>query len=445
VRLQETEKHMDKTKWTRRWKCWVAPTRLPGVWKRKEGGYLVRARALDPTTGRTKEVRKVLPEADEATAYKWQAEERARIAAGQLRVLPQKTRFAEFTASLFERKVTTREIKSARSRERWKYTLEHLITGTDKVPGFGELFVDQIFVAHVEAWKAGIAKLIAAGRYSPTTANGWLAVLRVILKAARRELALPRDPMEGVAYFDTSEHPTYTEEQPNALPPEKVGEFLACMREVFPQHYAMTYLGFATGLRPSSMRPLRRRGPSPDVRWDEGVVLVRRSHTLADEVMDTTKTKLRQRLSVPAEVMEILREHERTQLVTPEQVASDLLFPAADGGFLSEHCLRTPFARVGGLIGLEMKFTPRGLRRTFNDLARTAKVEALVTKSISGHVTDRMREHYSTVQPIEQRESIGRVLRLVKGGAVTDGLVVAGTPAGTPGAAAVLREEDDTG
>jgi hypothetical protein len=68
------------------------------------------------------------------------------------------------------------------------------------------------------------------------------------------------------------------------------------MREVFPQYYAVTYLGLATGLRPSSMRPLRRRGPTPDIKRDEGVVLVPRSHTLGDEVMDTTKTKLRQRL-----------------------------------------------------------------------------------------------------------------------------------------------------
>jgi len=91
------------------------------------------------------------------------------------------------------------------------------------------------------------------------------------------------------------------------------------------------------------------------------------------------------------------------------------------------------------------EFTPRGLRRTFNDLARTAKVEALVTKSISGHLTDRRREHYSTVQPIEQRESIGRVLRLVKGGSVTDGLAVSGTPSGTPSPSAVLREGEGTG
>jgi integrase len=61
-----------------------------------------------------------------------------------------------------------------------------------------------------------------------------------------------------------------------------------------------------------------------------------------------------------------------------------------------------------------MRFTPRGLRRTFNDLARAARVEALVTRSISGHQTERMREHYSTVQPVEQRQSIGAVLRLLR-------------------------------
>jgi integrase len=214
-------------------------------------------------------------------------------------------------------------------------------------------------------------------------ANGWLAILRVITKAAKRELGLPGDAAEGVAYFDTSEHATYTEEEPNALEPEKVSEFLACMREVYPQHYAMTFLGFATGLRPSSLRPLRRKGPAPDVRWDEGVILVRRSHSLGDEVMDTTKTKLRQRISVPPDVIEVLADHVKTQLTAPEQIGSDLLFPAADGGYLGEHCLRKPFAKVGALIGLEMSFTPRGLRRTFNDLARTDRRQLVLQMSVN--------------------------------------------------------------
>jgi integrase len=404
----------EKKKWLYRWKNWLAPSAVPGVWKRKEGGHLVRARVVDPTTGQMKEIKKVLPEADEATAYQWLAVEKARVQSGIVRVPPQQTRFADFAVSLLEEKVLRSEIKSARSRERWRHTLEHLIAGTKNVPGFGEMFVDQIRPAHVEDWTLGVARLVAAGTYSPVTANGWLRILRVITGAAKRKFQLSVDAATDVANFDVSEHETYTPEEPNSLNPEGAARFLACMREQYPQHYAMTLLGFTTGLRPSSMRPLRHRGPTPDVLWNEGVVHVRRSHTLGDEIMNTTKTGLRQRLSVPAEVLEVLRWHVQTQLVTSEQRASELLFPSESGGLRSEHLLRKPFARVGALIGLNLHFTPHGLRRTFNDLARAANVEALVTKSISGHLTDRMREHYSTVTPVEQRESIGRVLRLVR-------------------------------
>jgi len=140
---------------------------------------------------------------------------------------------------------------------------------------------------------------------------------------------------------------------------------------------------------------------------DHQIVRLRSArHTLGDEFMKTTKTGLRQRITVPTEVMDVLRWHLETQLVTPEQKASELLFPDEDGGFRSECFLNKSFEAVRGLVGLKKNFTPRGMRRTFNDLMRLAK--AIVTKSISGHLTDRMREHYSTVSTIEQRESIGQ-------------------------------------
>jgi integrase len=253
---------------------------------------------------------------------------------------------------------------------------------------------------------------VAEGAYSPNTASGWLTILRHVLKRAKRELQLPFNAADEIPAFDASEHDTYTPEQPNALTGEEGATFLACMKEEFPGQYAMTYLGFATGLRPSSMRPLRRIGPTPDILWDQGVILVRRSHTLGDEYMKTTKTGLRQRITVPSEVMDVLRWHVETQLPTPEQKASVLLFPAEDGGFRSESFLKKAFAIVGPLVGLNKSFTPRGMRRTFNDLMRLARVEAVITKSISGHQTDRMREHYSTVTPDEQRRSIGNVVQL---------------------------------
>jgi integrase len=415
---------------------WIAPNPvLPGVWLRRDGGCYVRSRVVDPTTGRKRDIKKVLPDHDPPAALKWLNDEKARIRAGGVSAEPPKKRFAEFAKSLFERKVETKEIRSAKGREKWANTLKHLIGGTEVVirdklgkqietkfvPGFGELFLDKLAPSHVEDWKTGIARLIAAGHYAPTTCNGWLSILRVILKAAKRQLGLPHLATEGIPDFDESEHETYTEEEPNALLPEEVPSFLAEMRALFPQHYAMVFLGMVTGLRPSSLRPLRRKGPKADVRWDESKLLVRRSHTRRNEVMNTTKQGVKYRIHLPPEAMEVLQWHVDTQLETPEQKESDLLFPAVTGGFRSPSVLNKPFEEVAVAIGLKKRFTQRGLRRTFNDLARAAQVEGLVTKSISGHLTDKMHEHYSTVAPIEQRESLAKVIDFVRAKHVASG------------------------
>lgn len=112
--------------------------------------------------------------------------------------------------------------------------------------------------------------------------------------------------------------------------------------------------------------------------------------------------------------MTVLRWHVDTQLVTPEMQDSDLLFPSVTGKFRSPSVLNGPFADVAETIGLGKHFTQRGLRRTFNDLARAAKVEAIVTRSISGHATERMQEHYSTVHGVEQKAALAKVIHLIE-------------------------------
>lgn len=42
---------------------------------------------------------------------------------------------------------------------------------------------------------------------------------------------------------------------------------------------------------------------------------------------------------------------------------------------------------------------------------RTANVDGLVTRSISGHLTEIMQRHYSTVSGAEQSGGIGRVIQ----------------------------------
>lgn len=410
---------MDKTKWVRRWNTWIQPTRHSGVYKRKEGGHLVRARVKDATTGQLKEIKKVLPEATEIEALNFLEQERSRIRAGLVLAKPRKPRFCDYAVSLFEKKLAKGQIKSSAGRDRWRFTLEHLIAGTTSsdgetvVPGLGEYYVDELRPDHVEQWVDGIAGLIRAGDYSPHTANGWLSILRVIVKAATYDLELGRVVTDGIGDFDTSEHVTYPEEAPNSLEPNQVPLFLEALRDQFPQHYAMAYLGLVTGLRPSSLRPLRRRGDTPDVQWERGRLLIRRSQTRGNHVMQTTKQKVRYRIELPEAAMEVLKWHVDTQLVTREQEASDLLFPSVTGGFRAPTVLNKPFAAVSEAIGLGYSFTQRGMRRTFNDLCRAAEVESLVTRSISGHMTERMHHHYSTVRPEEQREGIARVIDLM--------------------------------
>ena len=52
------------------------------------------------------------------------------------------------------------------------------------------------------------------------------------------------------------------------------------------------------------------------------------------------------------------------------------------------------------------------MRRTFQDLARAAEVKDVVTRAISGHATEAMQRHYSTVNADEMRTSIAKVVSI---------------------------------
>ena len=130
--------------------------------------------------------------------------------------------------------------------------------------------------------------------------------------------------------------------------------------------------------------------------------------------MNTTKQGKRYSITVPTELMAVLEWHVRIQLTAPEQEDSELLFPSIKGSHRPPSVLNKPFADVCEAMGLGRHFSQRGRRRTFNDLARAAEVESVVTRSISGHLTEQMQLHYSTVNPDEQKRSIGKVIDLMQ-------------------------------
>ena len=394
-------------KWVHRWKYTMeaTPTR-PGVWKMKGGGHYVRGRATDPRTGRQHAVSMPMHDATAAEAYAELQRRLDEIRSARTREDRPRTRFGAFAEALLERKVLRNEIRSAKTRLHWRKTLEkHLL------PEFGEVYLDALRRADIEAWLDAQARKVQAESYSPVSVNGWYSILRVVINVAARELELDRNPIDGVQPLDVSGHRAYTEEEPNALTAEELQGFLGAMRRRWPQHFAMTALGFGTGLRPSSMRPLRRSGETPDVLWSAGTLLVRQSQTLGNEVMASTKTRRYQRLVLPDELMEIFRWHVDALPEGPMR-GSALLFPSDTGGFRASSCLDKPFADVASVLTLGKRITPRGMRRTFQDLAREAQVADVVTRAVSGHATETMQAHYSSVSGDEMKRGLARVVSL---------------------------------
>jgi hypothetical protein len=280
------------------WMDGCKPTKHTGIFK-TQAGYRVRVRAMDPRTGTLKGVNREFEGITLEEAVVKQAEMRGEIRCGGRSGQRERDRYGDYAESLFERKQSTGELKSAKSRERWADTQDgHLI------PAFGDWYIDQIRRNDIEEWKASQAKRVQRGKLSPHTVNGWLRILLTTLRRALVDLDLEYDPTKGIKPLDTSTWHTYTEEQPNSLTVEEVPRFMAKARELYPQHFAMLALGLATGRRPSELRPLRRTGPTPDILWDEGVLLVRRSEARG-EVMERTKTGKRLRIPLPRELMDI--------------------------------------------------------------------------------------------------------------------------------------------
>jgi integrase len=410
------------------WTDGCEPTRYPGIYRTKTG-YRVRVRAIDPRTGMLKERNQEHENITQEQAVVKQAEMRNEIRQGGRIVEHRRERYADYANSLFERKIADGDLKSAKSRERWADTQDmHLI------PVFGDWYVDAIGKMDIEDWKAAQGRKVERGEYSPHTVNGWLSILFTTLREAVEDLHLDRDPTRKVELLDTSDWNTYTDEEPGALAVPEVPIFLAQARKLYPQHFAMLVLGIATGRRPSEMRPLRRKGPTPDVLWDRGKLLVRRSETkgeVVDRLKQGKRGKIRWvRLKLPQALMNVLRWHV-DRLPEGPMRESDLLFPSETGSYRAPSCLDKPIKAIAKAAKIDKHLSAKLMRRTFQDLGRVGKVNDLVVRSISGHATIAMQHHYSTVADEEVDSGLDTISSLMGFAKVQQGK--SGDPGGDGG------------
>lgn len=423
-----------EARWVMRWKTRMSAKALrPGIWRLQQGGFYLRLRVTEPRTGREVERTMTLrdPTMTVAAAQRALDQLRQEGRAEVRGIKPQRMRWCDFALSLFETKMAERRLNSASSQARWHDALKLLI------PVFGSYYVDELRYAHLAEWRDTLTKWRANGMpsrrklreaeekkkhgeaengeedaiplipLSPATANGWMSIMRVICRAMTRRFELGKDPSEALESFSVER--SYSHEQPNTCTPAEAQQFLTTMKAHHPEHYAMTFLGFVIGARPSTLRPLRRSGATPDILWDEGILLLRRSNSRGQAIMDNTKTSLDQLIPLPEALMQVLREHVAALPPGPMR-NSQFLFPSTTGGMRSRSALDKPFRDVRKRLGWTLHLTPRGMRRTFQDLARQSNVHNTVTRAISGHQTERMHLHYSTASSDEMRAAVGRLV-----------------------------------
>ncbi len=92
-----------------------------------------------------------------------------------------------------------------------------------------------------------------------------------------------------------------------------------------------------------------------------------------------------------------------------------LVFPSVTGGLRRPKSITKPFDAALAAAGIKRRQTIHGLRRTFNDLlCQVASGE--VVRSMTGHSTQQMTEHYSHIANSEKAGAVVRAFGDLAGG-----------------------------
>ncbi len=151
-------------------------------------------------------------------------------------------------------------------------------------------------------------------------------------------------------------------------------------------------------------------------------MLIRRKQVRGKVGPVSRKKRAPREYPVEPELAEVLRSH-RHELLREQLpgVESGWMFPSSVGTLKTPASLYKPWQACCKAAGIKHRFTVHGLRYTFSDLVRRAKVDAVVRRALTGHVTEEMREHYSNVGLDEKRAAVAGVIRLVQPKTEQDG------------------------
>lgn len=359
-------------------------TKYPGVQRLREGRYRVRVKALDPKTGRTKDVIRIVEAKSTAEASAMRDDLRRAIET-EANGVRARVRLADAATSWMRTKMPALRVSTRRTYAD--------VIDLHVVPRLGDHFVDAITPDDVALWRD-------AQDCAPVSANGRLRVLRQLLADVTHDIGI-RNPAARVPSLRVPKN-----RKRKGLEAHELRALLAALQSGYPQWYTITLTLALTA---------QRWGAVAALEWSQvdearGVIVFDRAHVRG--VVDDQKTGA----IVEAPLVPILRaalvEHRRAQLEAQAPwLGRGIVFPSTTGTLMQPSSLRKPLAAACRKAGVPV-ISPHGLRYTFNHLAKRVTTGD-VARSITGHVTEEMTMHYDWIGAREKERAVGKVAALI--------------------------------
>jgi integrase len=398
-------------------------TRYPGVHSNGDGTYRLRGRTRHTKTGEQIDLDQIVSAKDPLEASQTRARLLAELASEGAKPAPQsRLRLAEYAESWIASKLPSLK---ASTRELYVSVLDHyIIAGPLEAGGtvkLGDCFVDAITLDDLVGWRDVQASTPTKYKRppSPASVNGRIRLLKEIVRAAVHDLKLQRDPTLRLESLREGR------KRRNSLTADELRRFLAAVLEYAPAWHAFFYALAFTGLRFGELTNLRWR----DINEDGLCVRVDGGQWKGHE--DTTKTDDERTVPLFPEFLTVLRAHRARQLEALQKRAKrqrvtnidactigagELVFRAPRSrGHMHNTAPRRALLKCLAKAGIERRFTVHGSRHTFNNLLRQHTKDGVLVRSLTGHASEEMTEHYSDVALDEKRQAVVGLTLIVGG------------------------------
>lgn len=378
-----------------------APTKYPGVKKVGKRLYRVRVKVTDPKTGRSKEIDRIVEADGESAAAATRERLRKEALAAGDAPAAQRTKLRELALSWLRGKLPTLK---ASTREHYAAVLDVYV-----LPELGDYYLDALTADDVIAWRDAM-------KAKPPTVNSRLRVLKTLLAdvCAERGLHNPAARVQSVREPRRKVR--------KGLEPHELAAVLAKTRELTPRWYPIALTLAVTGQRWGAVSALEWSR----VDFERGEILFTKAHVRG--TLDDQKTGADVVVPLVPELREVLLEHrvelrrrekrrrERanpgtTVLESAAGLEGRWVFPSRTGGLMQPSSFRKPLAAACRAAGVPV-ISPHGLRYSFNHAAKRV-AERDVVRSITGHVTEEMTQHYDWIRADEKRSAVAGVVALI--------------------------------